>query len=840
MVLMCDGMCESKDNGQPQSEEGVTRERWFRDSLRELHSVVNELSTATCIDDLCRRAVELGRERLGFRRLGFWLGAAEEPLVLNGTYGTDERGRTRDERGHRIEIAEGDPAYDYFQHRERSAIFRNRDLFDSAHNIVGQGDALFVSAWDSKQLIGFFCADNLLDGKPLTERQCELLTLYGSSVGHLCSLIRTEEYLREHEAESREFELKLKALNEVGNILSMAESSDELCRRAVELGRSRLGFERLGIAFTDRANPDYLTGSYGTDERGQTRDERSQRFPIAQIHALKDADANERRCLFIKDTPLYDNLSEEVGRGDNAVACIWDGKQLSGYISADNLIRHQPITQRDCEILSLYASTIGHLHSLIRTREELREREENFRTFFNTIDDFLFVLDDSGRIIYVNDTVLERLGYTPDELRDRSIQSLHPSGRRSDCSCQFFELLSGKANTCPLPLLTKDGQSIPASTRIMPGRWQGRDVLFGVSQDISAAAVSEEKFSKAFHSNPSLMSFTTFDEGRFIDVNNALTKTLGYSRDEIIGSTSLKLGIFKNQDIRASIFKNLYKGKEVRNHEVTLYGKDGEAHTGLLSADVLQLQGQRFILTVVNDITSRKHAEDCLRRREAILEAVGFIAQEILGAKTWEDSATEALARLGKAAAADHVYIFENELLESGSHAALIRYEWAEAGIPHILQQPAERGNSYEANGFQRWADLLSRRETIAEPIYTMPESERHVLTRRGIHSIVVTPIFDGDRWWGFLGIDDNSAEREWEAAEIDALRTAAGIIGAGILRKRTDAALRERTTHLDNILRSASDLAIVTIDLDYPHYILQSNRGEILRRHIRGCLRPL
>ena len=69
-----------------------------------LHEVTNQLSTVDSFDDLCRAAVELGRSRLGFDRLGIWM-VGEDRASATGTFGVDEEGRVRDERGSRVQVS---------------------------------------------------------------------------------------------------------------------------------------------------------------------------------------------------------------------------------------------------------------------------------------------------------------------------------------------------------------------------------------------------------------------------------------------------------------------------------------------------------------------------------------------------------------------------------------------------------------------------------------------------------------------------------------------------------------------------------------------------------------
>src|SRR5258708_25392737 len=92
---------------------------------------------------------------------------------------------------------------------------------------------------------------------------------------------RAERALRESEKNARRFQEQLRTLHEVGIELDSVDSLDELCRMAVELGRSRLGFDRLGLWLYEQDNT-IARGAFGTDEHGQIIDERGMSIPPAE------------------------------------------------------------------------------------------------------------------------------------------------------------------------------------------------------------------------------------------------------------------------------------------------------------------------------------------------------------------------------------------------------------------------------------------------------------------------------------------------------------------------------------------------------------------------------
>ena len=239
----------------------------------------------------------------------------------------------------------------------------------------------------------------------------------------------------------------------------------------------------------------------------------------------------------------------------------------------------------------------------------LRQNEENLHAFFDTSNDFAWVLDPHGNILHVNATVISRLGYTEAELVGQSVLNVHPEARREEAGRIVGEMLAGRCEFCPVPLVTRDGRHIPVETRVTPGRWSGQAALFGISKDVSALRASEEKFSKAFHRNPALMAVSALSDGRYMEVNESFLETLGFTRAEVIGRTALELGLFANSGQRESWMRSLWEKGSLHNHELTVRAKDGRLRAGLFSADIVELQGQPMVLTVMSDITQRKLAE---------------------------------------------------------------------------------------------------------------------------------------------------------------------------------------------------------------------------------------
>lgn len=250
--------------------------------------------------------------------------------------------------------------------------------------------------------------------------------------------------------------------------------------------------------------------------------------------------------------------------------------------------------------------------------ELLQQTHQNYESFFNTIDDFLFVLDEQGNMVHVNTTVVDRLGYTWDELSGKSVLMVHPPERRDEAGRIVGEMLQGITEFCPVPVMTKQGSQIPVETRIKLGIWDGKPAIFGVTKDISRIQLSEEKFSKLFHLNPSACGLSDLATRQYIEVNEAFYALFGFNKDEVIGKTAFELGVF-TPEAAIAVMHLADNNGTVTNAEATLKTKNGDLKHVLLFAENVYVQDRKCRFTVVLDITERKKAEEELKKSEAEL-----------------------------------------------------------------------------------------------------------------------------------------------------------------------------------------------------------------------------
>ncbi|MFL5737948.1 MAG: PAS domain-containing protein, partial [Actinomycetota bacterium] len=214
---------------------------------------------------------------------------------------------------------------------------------------------------------------------------------------------------------------------------------------------------------------------------------------------------------------------------------------------------------------------------------------------------------------------------------------------------------------------------------------------------------------------------------------------------------------------------------------------------------------------VLVDVTPAKTAEAALLRKESILDAAAFTADRFLRAEDWRDCVDEVLRRVGEATAASRVYIFENHPGDDGELLMSGRYEWVADGIRSTIEDEGNQNWPY-AQGYEAWPETLGHGEVVCGLAEDFGGEQTVDFAEEGILSAAIVPIFAGDEWWGYIGFDDCVEPREWSASEVDALKVAAGALGAAIGRHRAEEARREADVRYRALVEQIP--AIVYIDV--------------------------
>jgi two-component system CheB/CheR fusion protein len=127
---------------------------------------------------------------------------------------------------------------------------------------------------------------------------------------------------------------------------------------------------------------------------------------------------------------------------------------------------------------------------------------------------------------------------------------------------------------------------------------------------------SERKLKTLFKATPDILSIMRVETGVFVDVNDAFETITGYNRDQVLGKTTLDIGLVPDSAQRKTFYRDLNQNGEIHDFELTIRTLHGEERILLMSAELLEVEGDSLMVAHSKDITARKRAERDLRESE--------------------------------------------------------------------------------------------------------------------------------------------------------------------------------------------------------------------------------
>jgi PAS domain S-box-containing protein len=265
-------------------------------------------------------------------------------------------------------------------------------------------------------------------------------------------------------------------------------------------------------------------------------------------------------------------------------------------------------------------SVVADITELRVAEQKLAERDAQLRAFFESANEALFIKDADLRYARINQFGAEFFGFPEEAIIGKTDAELFPANEAEIISAMDRQVLEGNAIRAE-PELVRGGsnrskrsiETSKAPVRDNSGNIVG---LCGISRDITerkraekALRESEERFSKAFHGNPVPMAISVIEDGRLIDMNQAWLSMLGHSREEVLGKTAAELSGWTDMDQRSVYIDQLIREGSVRDFETSYIRKDGTVSNAVLSADIIEVAGERRILVTSFDVTEKRSLE---------------------------------------------------------------------------------------------------------------------------------------------------------------------------------------------------------------------------------------
>jgi diguanylate cyclase (GGDEF)-like protein/PAS domain S-box-containing protein len=261
---------------------------------------------------------------------------------------------------------------------------------------------------------------------------------------------------------------------------------------------------------------------------------------------------------------------------------------------------------------------------------QLRDSEERYRATFEQAAVGIVHTSFDRRYLRCNHRFAEIVGYPIEEVPGLRFEQVTVPEDIAETVEAHQRMMQGKVDSISFEkrYLRKDGSWTWARLTIAPQRdSEGRLLhLLAFVEDISdrkvaeehlaaamqALRLSEERYRLAFQTNFDSIDICSLEDGRFIDVNEAFLKNQGLKRDQVIGRTSLELGLWVNPADRQKLVDEIRRNSVCRNLEVPYRGANGSLRWGLMSVSPFEMHGVPCILSVTRDITDAKLAEERL------------------------------------------------------------------------------------------------------------------------------------------------------------------------------------------------------------------------------------
>jgi PAS domain S-box-containing protein len=142
---------------------------------------------------------------------------------------------------------------------------------------------------------------------------------------------------------------------------------------------------------------------------------------------------------------------------------------------------------------------------------------------------------------------------------------------------------------------------------------------------------SEERFAKAFRLAPVPMMLTGLEDFKILDVNDAFAQVMGTPAANALGKTAYDIELWEAADRRKLFEKTLREDQKLRNFEARLLRRDNVATDFLISAEVVDIQAQKCVLSVMLDISERKRSEaELVAAIEAVMKDTTWFSQTVI------------------------------------------------------------------------------------------------------------------------------------------------------------------------------------------------------------------
>jgi PAS domain S-box-containing protein len=280
-----------------------------------------------------------------------------------------------------------------------------------------------------------------------------------------------------------------------------------------------------------------------------------------------------------------------------------------------------------------------------RMEQELHDREERYRLVVAKSPIAIIEWDQNFCVREWNDAAERIFGYSRRQAIGQHSHFIFPPSEVYAVDAQFRQLASSKS----------DGHRVSQSTRadgsLITCKWththvvdeNGRSTRLSIAEDITeqrrmeeARVLSEAKFAGAFACNPDAVLIASLRSNAILDINAAAEKAMGFKRQEVLGKSTIDLGVWINDEERRAFFHNVADNKSAINFECSLRTKSGDIKQFIINCTVFSVGVEEYLLAVLHDVTEQRQLQTQKAEADRALRRLAQGTQDIAGESFFE------------------------------------------------------------------------------------------------------------------------------------------------------------------------------------------------------------
>ncbi len=265
---------------------------------------------------------------------------------------------------------------------------------------------------------------------------------------------------------------------------------------------------------------------------------------------------------------------------------------------------------------------------MLRDISEDKKREQEYTQLVNSMNDTAFVIDFNGKFLEMNDTALDVLGYSREELLAMGPYDIDASISKEGIGQLIERMKMGEMQVFETKHITKDGKTFPVEVSSSLVNYCGQPAILSVTRDLTDRKRIEQHLALTFSGidHAQIGLYQVDDDGKIYYVNQYACDSLGYTQDEMMNMHIWDIDVDLDEE-RWKQHRMRTRSQVVTTMEAVHRRKDGTEFPVEVTINFAEIADKQVSISVAKDITERKQAE---KQREILLDQLREHAQRLL------------------------------------------------------------------------------------------------------------------------------------------------------------------------------------------------------------------